>query len=116
MNSDINREGTINAINWLAEEENNINNKMQQLIKENTELKMENEKRKCIALSEMYGAIKRCGEEYSCSTYENRICNYALAMIYMCEKLKIIDRETGLSLTHYIEHLQAKSDNRAEQR
>ena len=103
--SKINREGTINNIEWLESEEKEKVRKAEKskLKLELEKLKMEKEKQSSVALYEMYNAVARCGENHYCSDYTKRLCYYAEAMVHLCFKLKHIDRETYKRLTDYLD-------------
>lgn len=103
--SKINREGTINTIEWLESEEKEKVNKSEKakLKLELEELKFEKTKQNTIALFEMYNAVARCGEDFATDTYGIRLCHYATAMVYLCYKLGYIDRQTYKRLTDYLD-------------
>lgn len=105
MSEDINRDGTVNAIGWLAEEQAEANRKAEKskLSAEIIKLKLEKEKQESIALYEMYNAVARCGEDCYCSSYGKRICHLATAMVHLCYKLKYINKETYKKLNEYLE-------------
>ena len=103
--SKIDREGTINVIEWVeAEEKEKVQqDEKKKLSTEILKLKMEKDKNNSIALYEMYNAVARCGENHYCSDYTKRLCYYAEAMVHLCFKLKHIDRETYKRLTDYLD-------------
>lgn len=103
--SKTNREGTINNIEWLESEEKEKVRKAEKskLKLELERLKMEKEKQSSVALYEMYNAVARCGEDFATDTYGIRLCHYATAMVYLCYKLRYIDRQTYKRLTDYLD-------------
>ena len=103
--SKINREGTVNVIEWIeAEEKEKIHkSEKDKLSTEILKLRMEKDKQNSIALYEMYNAVARCGENHYCSDYTKKLCYYAEAMVHLCFKLKHIDRETYKRLTDYLD-------------
>lgn len=103
--SEINREGTINTIEWLeADEKEKVRKSEKAKLKlELEKLKLEKTKQNSIALYEMYNAVARCGEDFATDAYGIRLCHYATAMVYLCYKLRYIDRQTYKRLTDYLD-------------
>lgn len=103
--SKINREGTVNVIEWIeADEKEKVSKAEKSRLKlELEKLKMEKDNQTSIALYEMYNAVARSGENHYCSDYTKRLCYYAEAMVHLCFKLKNIDRETYKRLTDYLD-------------
>lgn len=99
----INREGTINNIEFLVEEGKALHSKNDKLSLEITKMKMDKVRLYSIALYEMYHAIYRCeGTEYS-REYITKLCHYATAMVCLCYKLNYIDNITYHRLTEYLD-------------
>jgi len=95
MAEGINRQHIYNIMDWIEEEQDKRNDKKQQdriskLAEEIAILRRDNEYKKEIAISELYGAVVRTGYDYP--PYQKlKVIHIAMAMTYLCGKLSIID-------------------------
>ena len=107
---EIDREGTINAIDWLEEEatEDVKATQIKRLREENAKFRFETEKRKCTTLAEMYGLIIKAGHYDLIPWYGRRICSQALALVQLSYEIEYIDSETRNTLMNYLHHVMAE--------
>lgn len=104
MTDTIERQHITNAMNWIEDEqeEKNMQSMISKLKKETMEFRLQAEKKKCIAICEMYGAISRTCSDHV-SSYGKKLCHLSLAMVHMCAKLNYIDSNTERNLMDYLD-------------
>ena len=113
----INREGTINGIEWLEEDANQeimskiveknkaYESQVTKLATDNANQKFEQEKTKCIFLAELYGTIERAYHYDNIPWFGKKVCYQAEGLVQLCRELKWVDREWSDTLMNHLHRL-----------